>query len=293
MSHTDARLVFGALTTIDLVHFADELPSLGEKATADMSYVDVGGPAANAAITAAMLGSDSALHTVIGSGPMAAFAERVLQDHGVVTVDHAPHVDLPMASIWVEGSGERTILSTDNKRSQVVAQADLVPLGGATAVLLDGHYPELQLVIGKGAVAQGVPVVLDCGRWRPVYAELLPLASDIIMTASFRPPDLRGLSARDAMQAVYDKHHPRLCAVSRGPDSILLVDNAGCRELSVPSVDAIDTMGAGDVLHGAYVHYRYTEQMDGGEALQAAAGVASHSCRARGARSIANPEQRQ
>ncbi len=290
MSTNKPRLGFGGLATIDLVHFADELPSIGQKATADASLLDVGGPAANAAIAAALLGSNTTLHTVLGAGPMSAFARSILVSHGVETVDHAPAVDLPMASIWVDGSGDRTILSTVNKRSEVRAHGDRLALDDGGAVLLDGHYPDLQVTMARAAASAGIRVVLDCGRWRPVYAELLPLAADVIMTATFRPPQMSALSAAETVQAIYDEYQLSLCAMSRGPDAILLVDESGYAEFQVPHVDAIDTMGAGDVLHGAYVHYRYGQRLDGRTALHRAARVASHSCQFRGARGIADSE---
>lgn len=285
------HLLFGGLTTIDLVQYAQTLPASGQKATADESSLDVGGPAANAAITAAILGSTTELHTVLGVGPMTLFAKENLQRHGVAAVCHDHRVDLPMASIWVDGSGERTVLSTDNKRSSVVADKDQIRLDHVAAVLLDGHYPDLQVAIARAAVGAGVPIVLDCGRWRPVYAELLPVAADVIMTGSFRPPGMEALSTAEAMRVVYETHRPAQCAASRGSQSILVVDEAGSSEVPVAEVETVDTLGAGDVLHGAYVHYRYSEGLDERVALGRAALLASDSCRKRGLRGIAGSEE--
>lgn len=285
-----SSLVFGSLTTIDLVHFASEIPSLGRKANADASSFDVGGPAANAAITAALLGSESILHTVLGESLLAGFAQTVLSGHGVVQFDHGSSIDLPTASVWVDGSGERTILSTDNKRAEVLANPDVVEMDGVAAVLLDGHYPKLQLALGRAAVAAGLPVILDCGRWRPVCADLLGMASEVIMTESFRPPDMADLSATEAVQAIRDEHRLGLVAASRGGQAVLVADDAGLVELEVPEVDVVDTLGAGDVLHGAYMHYRYGQGSDVRGALVRAIRVASRSCEVRGLRRIANTE---
>ena len=68
--------------------------------------------------------------------------------------------------------------------------------------------------------------------------------------------------------------------------------DAGAIELSVegrrsrvpvPSVTAVDTLGAGDVLHGAYAFYR-AQGCDAEAALAAAAGVASFRCGIAGSR---------
>ncbi len=282
------RLVCGGLTTFDLAYFVDELPAHGRKGTASASYVDVGGPVANAAVTAAMLGSGAEVHSVFGTGPFAEQVRDLLDGYGVGVVDHEPSIDLPVASVWVDGTGERTILSTDNKRSQVRARRDLIDLNGADAVLLDGHYPQLQVALAHAADEAGVPIVLDCGRWRPVFAELLPLASDLIMTSTFRPPELDGEETAEAALAIRTQYGPALCAMSRGSEPILVATETGIVEVNVPKVDVVDTTGAGDVLHGAYLHYRYGERREPIEALRMAAIAASASCRALGARSIVN-----
>ncbi len=279
-----SRFVCGGLTTFDLVYFVAELPAQGRKGTAAASLVDVGGPVANAAVPAARLGSSAEVHSVFGSGPFAAQVLRLLTDYGVAVVDHEPEIDLPVASVWVDETGERTILSTDNKRSQVRARADRLDFDGIDAVLLDGHYPQLQVALAQVATEAGVPVVLDCGRWRPVFADLLPVASDVIMTATFRPPGLEDTSVAEAVTAIHDEYGSDLCAASRGANPILAYDGSELVEIPVPQVDVVDTTGAGDVLHGAYLHYRYGELCDATKSLERAAVIASSSCGVRGAR---------
>jgi sugar/nucleoside kinase (ribokinase family) len=282
-----ARFICGGLTTFDLGYVADSLPERGAKGTARTSFTDVGGPAANAAVTAALLGSEADVHSVFGTGPFSEEAVRLLTAYGVGVVDHDPSIDLPVASVWIDGMGGRTILSTDNRRSEVESRPELISLDGVTAVLLDGHYPRLQIVLADAARAAGVPIVLDCGRWRPVFADLLSLASDVIMTATFRPPGWEGMSADEAVVSIRDRYGGRLVAASRGPRPILVADGSPAG-IPVPEVEVVDTTGAGDVLHGAYLHFRYTEGRSPRDALTAAAEVASNSCRTLGARQLSD-----
>ncbi len=281
-----ARFVCGGLTTFDLAYLSDELPERGRKGTARTSYTDVGGPAANAAVAAVMLGSAAVVHSVLGTGLFAGEASRLLDRYGVEVVDHGRGIDLPVASVWVDGSGERTILSTDNKRSEIEGDPDAVDLDDVSAVLLDGHYPKLQAVLARAAVAAGVPIVLDCGRWRPVFADLLPVAREVIMTGTFRQPELDGAPVVEALIAIRESYGVEVVAASRGPEPIVVVDESGLGEIEVPRVAVVDTTGAGDVLHGAYLHYRYTEGRDAREALMAAAELATNTCRFFGARGL-------
>jgi sugar/nucleoside kinase (ribokinase family) len=281
-----ARFVCGGLTTFDMAYYADVLPARGHKGTAARSYQDVGGPAANAAVTAALLGSTAELHSVIGTGPLREQAIGRLSEYGVGVVDHEPDIDLPVASVWIDGTGERTIISTDNRRSEVEGNEELVNLGGAAAVLLDGHYPRLQMLLAAAAVEAGVPIVLDCGRWRPVFADLLPVATDVIMTRTFRSPSLDATPVAQAVLTMREDYGCEMVAASRGSEPIVVADESGLVEIPVPAVAVVDTTGAGDVLHGAYLHYRYTEGLDARAALAAAAVIAANSCTAFGARQL-------
>lgn len=282
---TQGRLLCVGITTVDLVQIADGLPQPGEKASTQSSYIDVGGPAANAAITASVLGSNVSLLTVIGSGPLAHVARDSLTAHGVTTVEQASEVGLPLSSIWIDAiSGERTVLAPSNRSARFgPLTASLVP-PGTTAVLLDGHYADLALAVAREAHASGIPILLDCGRWRPVYADLLPLATDVIACATFRTPALSETGPEQAVAAMYQRWRPQLCAMTRGPKSILVATERGMAELAVEQVQPVDTLGAGDVLHGAYLHYRQTSGLANLEALAKAAALATESCRHLGAR---------
>ena len=72
-------------------------------------------------------------------------------------------------------------------------------------------------------------------------------------------------------------------AITRGEQSILFRTLEGEGEVPVPAIDAVDTLGAGDVFHGAVAYY-----LAGGlafdAALAGAAKVAARSCTSFGTR---------
>ncbi|NKX51868.1 kinase, partial [Arthrobacter deserti] len=172
--------VFVGLATLAVIQRADRVPGPTEKITASWQACAAGGPAANAAVVFAALGGRARLLTAIGSGPAAGIIREDLERHGVEVVDAGPvsGADAAISSVIVNTlTGERSVVTRDAAGHDVGAPEDLDRLlDGAVVVLLDGHHPRLAAAAGRSAAGQQVPVVLDAGRWRPVWDELLPAA---------------------------------------------------------------------------------------------------------------------
>lgn len=274
---TRTGLAFVGMTTIDVVQIADRLPDPDRKGWARSAYLDVGGPAANAAITAALLGGRASLHSAFGSGPAGDLVAGLVDSHGVTRVDHGDQSEVPVSSIWVdETTGTRTLLST------AAAFAGLAPggvaLNDAAAVLLDGFYPKLAVAAAEEASRLGIPIVLDCGNWREVFAELLPRAAVVIASEQFTWPQRLEAAPEDIVAGLLDQYRLDLAVVSRGSRPIVWASPEGSGRQDVPTVNAVDTLGAGDVLHGAFVYFAYQRERDHLAALELASRVAARSC---------------
>src|SRR5690348_14635457 len=108
------RILCAGLATVDLVYRVDRVPGVDEKAQATGLAVAAGGPAANAAVTAAALGSEVTLVTAIGSHPLGALIRADLTSHGVRIIDASPDSaePPPVSAISVLArTGQRTIVS--------------------------------------------------------------------------------------------------------------------------------------------------------------------------------------
>lgn len=224
------------LCTIDLVQRVGSLPEPGQKVQSSSVELAAGGPAANAAVAVAALGGTARLTTVLGSHPLARLAFQDLTACGVEVTDVLPYRVAPPAVSAVsvrESDGERTVVS--HNAAGVAAVAD-VDLSGAGVLLLDGHHPELALRAARAARERGVPVVLDAGSWKPVLAELLALVDVCACSASFRAP------AEPACPVVIR---------TAGPDPVRWSAAGESGEVAVPAAEVRDTVGAGDVWHGA------------------------------------------
>ncbi|WNB86948.1 PfkB family carbohydrate kinase [Cellulomonas sp. ATA003] len=267
------RGLFVGLATVDVVQRVEGLPGPDEKVVSSRADVSAGGPASNAAVTFAALGGDTTLLTVVGGGPLAAVVHADLAEHGVAlrdVGDDAAHRPALSSVTVVDATGERSVVSRNAEGVAVDPPPDLADLvAGADVVLLDGHHPRLAVAAAAAARERGVPVVLDAGSWKPVLADLLPLVTAVICSAAFRLPD--GRVPDGALLA----GGPELVAVSAGAGPLRWWRPDGSGEVLVPAVRARDTLGAGDVLHGAYA-FAVAAGLDLVQALGPAVAVASH-----------------
>ena len=281
------RALFVGLATLDLLYGVRALPRHNEKVVAERQTIAAGGPAANAAVTHAALGGASTLLTRLGTHPLADLIRADLGAHGVEVVDlGAAHSGPPPVSSIISAGAHRAVVSVNG--AAFGSGDDVGPgdpgalLTDCAVVLADGHHPDLALPIVAAARERGIPVLLDAGSWKPAAEPLLDLAEVVVCSADFRMPGvtpglpvLRALIGRGAAWA----------GISAGEGPIHWASRTGAGEVPVPTVEVVDTLGAGDVLHGALAYGLATgPRAEPAGLLAAAAAVASDSCRCFGTR---------
>lgn len=295
--------VFVGLATLDVVFRVAGLPDADAKVSADWHAVAAGGPAANAAVTCALLalaqpGDPAVLVTALGEGPTAGLIRAELQRWGVRVTDVAAGLDWepPVSAVAVQAAtGERAIISREDPGRSAPVPAELEQvIADAALVLVDGHLPDLALACAALARSHGVEVVADVGRPKPVFDSLLPMVDVAICSSGFRRPgcadqeatarDLRALGVREVAFSNGGAPlrwwgWPAASADSGGADAAGERRPAGGREglIIPPRIDAVDTNGAGDALHGAFCYYR-TRLPGFAAQLRAAVAVASLRC---------------
>jgi sugar/nucleoside kinase (ribokinase family) len=279
------------LVTLDLHQVVDRVPGPNEKTVAESASLEFGGPAANAAATAALLGADATLVTSCGDGPVARLVAEGLADVGVGIVDlaAAPGSDPAVSSVLVDRrTGDRAVVSTNAAGREIDAGRAAAAVAGAGCLLVDGHHLPAAIAAAEAARAQEVVVVLDGGSWKAGTDALLPLVDVALLSADFHRPD-----GRDAARAALDAGCS-VVAISHGPGPLALHTAVGRAEIGVPWVRVVDTLGAGDVLHGAAAYALASGADPVGDAtriLGLAVALASLSCEHRGARGWARDER--
>ena len=280
--------LFAGLTTVDIQYHVDEFPVANVKLKADPPDILVGGPVTNAAVAFAKLNGTAHLLSSVGKN---AFNEIITEDFKETKL---VHIDLaggrksaPVLATVVTSkyAGDRNIFTHDPVTPKTdLDPKDLIDRIMPQIVMLDGFYPEFCIELAKVASERNIPVVLDCGSWKPQYEKMLSHAETVICSADFIPPGC--LTSIEAMQFLRDAGVINV-AVSRGEESILFDGGKGINEIKVDKVEAVDTLGAGDFLHGAFCFYAL-KLGNFENALRAASQLATLSCKFKGTREWLN-----
>jgi sugar/nucleoside kinase (ribokinase family) len=265
----EPRAVFVGLCTLDVVYGVEALPGVNEKIVARGQEVSAGGPAANAAVTLAFLGGRAVLQAAVGRHAAAGMIREDLAAHGVRLVDLAPEfVEAPaISSVMVlGGTGERSVVSANATRlPSGVERLDLEAISKAGLLLVDGHNIKACVAAARQARGCGVATVLDGGSWKAGMEELLPWIEIAVCSADFK------------MQGALREAGVRLIAVTRGAEAVSAFEGEAVFEVAVPATRVLDTLGAGDVFHGAFCHAWLAGGGQFGKALEFAARAASFS----------------
>lgn len=268
--------LFVGLVTLDLIYLADAPPSANQKIVAQEITIAAGGPATNAAIAFQHLGNSATLIGAIGSHPICHLVQSDLQACNVHVMDLDPTKleSPPVSSIVVtQSTGDRAVVSLNAVRSQIPSDR-ISPniLDNIDIVLIDGHQMAIGSMIAKMARDRNIPVVIDAGSWKPGFDTVFPWVDYAVCSANFHPPTDQ--TVFDYLQNFGIPH----IAITQGKNSIELPT----LKIDVPQVSIVDTLGAGDIFHGAFCHFILKQSF--ATALSQAAKIAAHSCQFFGTR---------
>ena len=280
------RLVCVGLAVVDLVAHIDAPLRAGVKQFASSLSTAFGGPATTAAAAAARLGVDAVLVAPVGDDERAAALRAALVaaevDADALVV--RPGVASATSLVVVSGDGERTIVNATSPEllvapSEAQAGAIRVLVAGAQAVLVDVRWPAAARIALEAARAAGVPGLLDLDRTTAEHRDdvrgLAALASHVVASQDALADVLDGalagsesVSGEDhdvdaALDALATLARDGMVGITRGAHGMRWrsVDGPGpetqgakVRRAEVPAfrVEVVETLGAGDVWHGAF-----------------------------------------
>lgn len=245
-----ARVLIAGVAVADFIFQVDEMPSRPEKYRANDAAVAGGGNAANAAVAIARQGGEALLAARLGDDPVGDLILAGVAAEGVDTsmVRRAPGGISSFSSIYVDAAGERQIMNF--RGSGLDQTADwLTGVHDAQAVLADNRWEPLTVKAMALARAAGIPGIIDAEA--PIDPGALTGASHIAFSMQGLNAYAPGAAPADALRLAHERTGAWVC-VTDGPAGALYLDGTALEQVSAVPVTAVDTLGAGDIWHGAF-----------------------------------------
>ena len=245
---------FGIAVHDAVFHMAED-PILGSKNFATSLTATSGGTSVNAAKAIVNLGGQALMVSVVGAD---AAGDAVLADLHTRGIDTQHVVRLagtptPVSSVMLHRDGERTIVNaTDKTVTQSAPRNASQAVKAADVALVDVRWIEGASVAAAQGARAAKPVVVDFdipATTPPV--KLLASASHVVFSLGGLESVAPGRPTREALLGVAGSSGATLGVTMGRHGSMWVVD----REIvDVPAFDTavVNTLGAGDVFHGAF-----------------------------------------
>src|SRR2546421_564401 len=276
------RILCIGMPVRDLTFRVPGLPARGSKEHASHFEEICGGNALNGAIGIVRLGGRASV-----CGPMGDARETSsryifdkLAHEGIDTkhIVHMPGLVTPISNIMIDPSGERTIVTfRDPELWKVHLPYAEELLEDCHAILTENRCAEFCTDLCAEARRRGIPVVVDVDRTMSLREGLLTASSHLVFSSEALQSTA---SVRDNAEALKKiaKFTPSFVAGTRGAQGTLWLDEQHkLRETPAFPVHTVDTLGAGDVFHGAFA-LAITESQDISSALRFASAAAALKC---------------
>ena len=257
----DLDIVGLGMATLDILLRLKDMPTWERGARVGDFGFDGGGPVATAMVAAARLGARVGFVGTAGSDQAAELKLRSLIENGVdlsrLAVRRAPEDQVIVVYVHSE-SGERVFspVVCGARTALRVDELDRAYLTAARFLHLDGFHIAAALQAARWMRQAGKQVVLDGGKTNGPVSEhmraLIPYVDVLIVGSGFA----RGLTgiedAWQAGEAILDMG-PSILVQTEGERGSYTLTPSARFHTPAFAVDVVDTTGAGDVFHGAYI----------------------------------------
>jgi len=258
----DALDVVGlGLSTLDILVRLTEFPTWERGTQLASCRLDGGGPVGTAMVAAARLGARAGYVGIAGTDRMAELKLETMVAAGV-DLSHLVRREGPEGAVILvavhEQTGERVFSALRGLHERELTPEELDPgyILSADYLHLDGSHQAAALVAAEWMQAAGKTVVYDGGKTEGALPEITRQVIsrvDVLIGGQGFVPALTGESDVVRAGRAALALGPRIVVQTAGDDGSWTT--AADDEFATPSfaVDVVDTTGAGDVFHGAYI----------------------------------------
>ena len=275
-------------SNIDQIAYTKNIPSDGETLFGDSFQMGFGGKGANQAVMAGLLGADVYMITCLGDD---VYKEMTINNYEANNVN-TDHIQLVkgasgVAPIWVDATGQNRIIVIPGANNEIDAQkaiSSIEEIGDISVLVGQCEIPmEVNHKVFQYAKSNSVTTIFNPAPAKKLEREFLEHISWLIPNEN-EFELISGVEPNDDNFLKFNEEIPCNLIVTLGEKGAVLVDENKTHYFDAPSVNAIDTTGAGDSFIGTFA-YELSESNSPESSIKKAVEKASQSVTKKGTQS--------
>ena len=275
-------------SNIDQIAYTKNIPADGETLFGDSFQMGFGGKGANQAVMAGLLGADVYMITCLGDD---VYKEMTINNYEANNVN-TDHIQLVkgasgVAPIWVDATGQNRIIVIPGANNEIDAQkaiSSIEEIGDISVLVGQCEIPmEVNLEVFQYAKSNSVTTIFNPAPAKKLEREFLEHISWLIPNEN-EFELISGMEPNEENFLKFNEEIPCNLIVTLGEKGAVLVDENKTHYFDAPSVNAIDTTGAGDSFIGTFA-YELSESNSPESCIKKAVEKASQSVTKKGTQS--------
>jgi len=275
-------------SNIDQIAYTKNIPADGETLFGDSFQMGFGGKGANQAVMAGLLGADVYMITCLGDD---VYKEMTINNYEANNVN-TDHIQLVkgasgVAPIWVDATGQNRIIVIPGANNEIDAQkaiSSIEEIGDISVLVGQCEIPmEVNHKVFQYAKSNSVTTIFNPAPAKKLEREFLEHISWLIPNEN-EFELISGMEPNDDNFLKFNEEIPCNLIVTLGEKGAVLVDENKTHYFDAPSVNAVDTTGAGDSFIGTFA-YELSESNSPESCIKKAVEKASQSVTKKGTQS--------
>ena len=275
-------------SNIDQIAYTKNIPSDGETLFGDSFQMGFGGKGANQAVMAGLLGADVYMITCLGDD---VYKEMTINNYEANNVN-TDHIQLVkgasgVAPIWVDATGQNRIIVIPGANNEIDAQkaiSSIEAIGNISVLVGQCEIPmEVNHEVFQYAKSNSITTIFNPAPAKKLERDFLEHISWLIPNEN-EFELISGMEPNDDNFLKFNEEIPCNLIVTLGEKGAVLVDENKTHYFDAPSVNAIDTTGAGDSFIGTFA-YELSESNSPESCIKKAVEKASQSVTRKGTQS--------
>ena len=275
-------------SNIDQIAYTQNIPADGETLFGDSFQMGFGGKGANQAVMAGLLGADVYMITCLGDD---VYKEMTINNYEANNVN-TDHIQLVkgasgVAPIWVDATGQNRIIVIPGANNEIDAQkaiSSIEEIGNISVLVGQCEIPmEVNHEVFQYAKSNSITTIFNPAPAKKLEREFLEHISWLIPNEN-EFELISGMEPNDDNFLKFNEEIPCNLIVTLGEKGAVLVDENKTHYFEAPTVNAIDTTGAGDSFIGTFA-YELSESNSPESCVKKAVEKASQSVTKKGTQS--------